>query len=55
MSTAATEKAKGESEETVQLLAKVEDIKREEDHDIIHLRITNPTRDKYICAYTIVV
>lgn len=45
----------GESEETVQLLAKVEDIEREEDHDIIHLRITNPTKDKYICAYTIVV
>lgn len=46
--------SEGESEETVQLLAKVEYGKREEDHDIILLRITNPTEDKYICAYTIV-
>lgn len=46
--------SQGESEETVQLLAEVKDIKREEDHDIICLRITNPTKDKDICAYTII-
>lgn len=49
--------SQGETEETVQLPVKVEkgeSLKREKDRDLIVLRITNPTRDKYICAYTIV-